>query len=72
MTLIHTPTGAIVCDHMPVGLALVTVRKDGIYRHFVPHVRAKRYVVTDADVELTDDSAVASMSSAIPGYSRLP
>ena len=68
MTLIHTPTGAIVCDHMPVGLALVTVRKDGIYRTFVPH-RAARPVAADGDLALDADDA--PMSVSIKGYERL-
>ena len=69
MTLIHTPTGAIVCDHMPVGLALVTVRKDGIYRTFVPHVRVPQTVAADAEISLEADDV--PMSASIKGYERL-
>lgn len=69
MTLIHTPTGAIVCDHMPIGLALCTMRRSGIDYFFVPHRAARPVAAADADIEVEADDV--PMSASIKGYERL-
>lgn len=64
-----TPADAIVCDHMPIGLALCTMRRSGIDYFFEPPRRAKRPVAA-AD-EITIEADDVPMSVAIPGYDRL-
>jgi hypothetical protein len=61
---------AIVCDHMPIGLALCTMRRSGIDYFFEPPRRAKPPVVA-ADAEITLEFDDVPMSDVIRGYNRL-
>jgi hypothetical protein len=63
------PVDAICCDHMPIGLALCTMRRSGIDYFFEP---PRTVAAADADIALEPDApATVSLLDLIPGYGRL-